>query len=60
MLLPCLNTFPFLVHMTITHPSDSNLKVICQVGLIRAEVVLFIPHHIPSAQHSAWHVVEAP
>lgn len=41
--------------MTITHPSDPNLKVICQVGHIRAEVVLFIHHHIPkcSAQCTA-------
>lgn len=34
--------FPFLVCVTIIHPSDSILKVIYQLGHVRAELILFI------------------
>lgn len=36
------NSFPFLVCVTIIHPSDSILNVIYQLGHVRAEHVLFI------------------
>lgn len=47
------NTFRFFVHMAATHLSDPNLKVIYQVVHMRAELVLYMHHWIPCAQHSA-------